>query len=129
LVIGVAVGVLATAVLWAVAPFVAGWFTADPETRDAIESAFTILVLMQPVAAIVFVWDGVFIGAGDFGFLAIAMVVSSAIAVGLLGLVLPLDWGLDGVWWSLGALLWLRGLTLAWRRAARQGPFANPARG
>lgn len=129
LVIGVAVGVVATMVLWAVGPFVAGWFTSDPATREAIESAFTILVLMQPLAAVVFVWDGVFIGAGDFGFLAVAMVVSSAIAVGLLGLVLPLDWGLDGVWWSLGALLGLRGLTLAWRRAARQGPFADLAPG
>lgn len=129
LVIGVGVGMLATLALWAVAPFIPGWFTSDPAAREAISGAFAILVLMQPVAAAVFVWDGVFIGAGDFGFLAAAMVVSAAMAIGLLGLVLPLEWGLEGVWWSLGALLGLRGLTLAWRRAARQGPFASPVPG
>jgi MATE family multidrug resistance protein len=129
LVIGVAVGGMLTVALWAIAPFVPGWFTADPDTREAIAGAYAVLVLLQPLAAVVFVWDGVFIGAGDFGFLAIAMVGSSAVAIGLLCLVLPLDWGLNGVWWALGALLGARALTLAWRRAGRQGPLAILAPG
>ena len=128
-IIGSVLGVGLLALLAALAPFLPGWFTSDPIARAAIESAYPILVLIQPVAAIVFVWDGVFIGAGDFGFLAWAMVAASGVAVALLLLVLPLGWGLEGVWWSLGAMLVARVITLAWRRATRSGPFARPAAG
>lgn len=129
LVLGVVVGVALALVLALIGPLVPGWFTADPATRNAIAGAYLILVLLQPLAAVVFVWDGVFIGAGDFGFLALAMVGASAVAVGLLALVLPLGWGLLGVWWSIAALLGARGLTLAWRRFAAAGPLASPPRG
>lgn len=129
LVLGVGMGVALTAVLAVIGPFVPGWFTADAETREAISGAYGILVLLQPLAAIVFVWDGVFIGTGDFGFLAVAMVAAAAVAIGLLALVLPLGWGLVGVWWAIAALLAVRGLTLAWRRGARAGPFGPRAPG
>ncbi|HSM01890.1 MAG TPA: MATE family efflux transporter [Acidimicrobiia bacterium] len=127
--LGVALGVILLLTLAALAPFVPGWFTPEPDARRAIADAYPILVLVQPVAALVFVWDGVFIGAGDFGFLAVAMVVASAVAIGLLVLVLPLGWGLVGVWWSLAALLAARAVTLGWRRVARAGPFSRPAAG
>ena len=128
-VLGTAVGVLLLVTLAVVAPFFAGWFTSDPEVREAITSAYPILMLIQPLAAIVFVWDGVFIGAADFAFLAGAMVVASAVSVGLLLLVLPMAWGLVGVWWALGGLLVARVLTLGWRRVSPSGPLARPAPG
>jgi len=128
-ILGTVLGVVLLGALAALAPFLPGWFTSDPAARAAIDAAYPILVLMQPVAAIVFVWDGVFIGAGDFSFLAWAMVAASAVAIALLLLVLPLGWGLQGVWWALGGLLVARGLTLGWRRADRRGPFARPAPG
>jgi MATE family multidrug resistance protein len=123
LALGVGVGVALTLVLAVVGPLVPGWFTSDPETRRAIAGVYGILVVLQPLAAIVFVWDGVFIGAGDFGFLALAMVGAALVAGTLLVMVLPLGWGLSGVWWSIGALLGARGLTLGWRRVAPAGPF------
>jgi len=123
LALGVGVGIALTLVLAVVGPWVPGWFTSDPETRRAIADAYWILVMLQPLAAIVFVWDGVFIGAGDFGFLALAMIGAALVAGTLLLVVLPLGWGLRGVWWSIGALLGARGLTLGWRRVAPAGPF------
>lgn len=123
LALGVGVGIALTLLLAVVGPLVPGWFTSDPETRRAIAGAFGILVVLQPLAAIVFVWDGVFIGAGDFGFLALAMVGAALVAGTLLLMVLPLGWGLNGVWWSIGALLGARGLTLGWRRVVPGGPF------
>ena len=123
LVLGVAVGIVITLALAVIGPFVPGWFTSDAATRDAIAGAYPILVLLQPLAAVVFVWDGVFIGAGDFGFLAAAMVAASAAAAALLLLVLPMGWGLAGVWWGMATLLATRGLSLGWRRVARSGPF------
>jgi MATE family multidrug resistance protein len=128
-VLGTAVGAGLLLVLAALGPFLPGWFTSEPDARRAISDVYPILVLLQPMAAVVFVWDGVFIGAGDFAFLAGAMLAASAAAVALLLLVLPLGWGLAGVWWSLTALLGARAVTLGWRRVARAGPFSAPASG
>lgn len=128
-VLGLAVGAVLFMVLTAIGPLLPGWFTSEPDARRAIANAYPILVLLQPVAAVVFVWDGVFIGAGDFGFLAVAMVSASAVAISLLLVVLPMGWGLSGVWWSLSALLMGRALTLAWRRVAPAGPFSRLAAG
>ncbi len=63
-----------------------------------------IVAALQPVAAIVFVLDGVLIGAGDAGYLALAMLVATV------GVYLPaalLVAELDG------GLLWLWGATRA----------------
>jgi len=118
LVIGVAVGVGLMGVLWSLSSVIARWFTADPAVIAEFDAAFWLLVMIQPLAAAVFVWDGVFIGAGDFSFLAGAMAVSALLAGGVLALVLPFGWGLSGVWWGVVALLVTRLVTLAWRRVA-----------
>ena len=68
---------------------------------------------MQPLNAVVFVWDGVFIGAERFRFLARQMAFSAACAAVILFLVLPLGWGLTGVWWGIVALMVARAVTLA----------------
>jgi MATE family multidrug resistance protein len=70
---------------------------------------------MQPLNAVVFVWDGVFLGAEDFQFLAVQMILSGAAAAAVILLVLPLGWGLLGVWWGMVTLMLVRALTLAWR--------------
>ncbi|MBU1227241.1 MAG: hypothetical protein KJ698_08535, partial [Actinobacteria bacterium] len=84
------------------------------------------LVAGMPLSALVFVWDGVFLGAGDFGFLAAATLAAGLFGVGLLALVLPLGWGLAGVWWAMVGLMGARILTLAWRRSSPSGPLHRP---
>lgn len=121
--LGVVVGVGFAVVLAALAPFIPVWFTDDPAVRDSIRSIYPFLVLMQPLNGLVFVWDGVFMGVGDFAYLAAAMVGASLVATVLLLLVLPLGWGLAAVWWANIMLMTARALTLAWRRAARGGPL------
>ena len=123
LVVGVIVGLALTGVLWALASVVGAWFTADPGVIRQFEAAYWLLVVIQPVAAAVFVWDGVFIGAGDFTFLAVAMAASALMAGIELVLVLPFDWGLPGVWWGIVVLLLARLVTLAWRRVATHSPL------
>jgi MATE family multidrug resistance protein len=102
---------------------VPAWFTGDPAAREAIRTGYLILAGLQPLAAVVFVWDGVFIGAGDYGYLAVTTAAASAVALLVLFSVVPLGWGLPGVWWGLGVLLAGRGLTLGWRRLDRSGPL------
>ena len=124
-VMGAVVGVGLAAVLAAVSGPLPGWFTSDPEVVEAIRSVYWFLVALQPLAAVVFVWDGVFLGLADFGFLAVAMFVSAVAASVVLFLVLPLGWGLTGVWWGLVVLVASRLVTLGWRRAASAGPLGR----
>ena len=73
-----------------------------------------ILALMQPLAALVYVWDGIVMGAAAFGYLAWAMVVSGVAAIAMLLMVVPFEWGLPGVWWAIGLLNVVRAGTLGW---------------
>ena len=58
-------------------PWLAGVFTDDPGVRHLALEVLWIVAAMQPVAAVVFVLDGVLIGAGDAGYLALAMLVAT----------------------------------------------------
>ena len=90
-------------------------FTNDHVVLQLVGEIFVFVAVMQPLNALVFVWDGIFMGREDFRFLALAMVIAAGAAITLLRLVIPLDWGLTGVWWSLVALMVLRFVTLWWR--------------
>lgn len=93
---------------------VPAWFTSEAEVQEAIESVWLILAVMQPLAALVYVWDGIVMGAAEFGYLAWAMVLSGLAAIAALLLVVPLEWGLPGVWWAIGLLNVVRAATLGW---------------
>jgi putative MATE family efflux protein len=123
LVLGVGVGIGLFAALAAVAGMVPGWFTPDEGVRAAIRSSYWILAALQPLAAAVFVWDGVFIGVGDFRYLAGAMLVAALVGIGALVAVLPLGWGLPGVWAGMAVFLGVRAITLAWRRWGPRAPL------
>ena len=95
-------------------------FTGDAEIGALVQPAFLVLAIAQPVAGVVFVLDGVLMGANDARYLAIA---------GLMNLVpfLPALWiisatGVDGtaglIWLAVaffGIYLLARLGTLGWR--------------
>jgi MATE family multidrug resistance protein len=122
-VLGLVLGLVLALVLAAVAAVLPGWFTDDATVIDAIGSVYWLLVASQPLGAAVFVWDGVFLGAGDFAYLAVATLGAGVAATGFLLAVLPLGWGLVGVWWGLILLLSIRLVTLVWRRVGPRGPL------
>jgi MATE family multidrug resistance protein len=95
-------------------------FTADPAIIQRVKGLFPFLALMQPLNALVFVWDGIFMGAESFAYLALAMLASTFAAAIVLLLVVPLGWGLTGVWWGLIVLMLMRLLTL-WGRYGLRG--------
>ncbi len=112
--LGAIVGLALAVLLVATRSVVPAWFTSEVEVQEALKGIWLILALLQPLAALVYVWDGIVLGAADFGYLAGAMLVSMAAAVGLMALVVPLEWGLAGVWWSFGVLTIVRAVTLGW---------------
>jgi len=114
LLLGGAAGIVVAVALVSVAPWVGRWFTSDVAVLAAFGAVYPFVILMQPINGLVFVWDGIAIGAGAFGFLAGSTVAATLGAGIILGAVLPLGWGLAGVWWALAAMMVLRALTLAW---------------
>lgn len=115
LVWGIRIGVGLGLVFFLLTPVLPRLFTDDPEVIEAIGRIYPFIVFMQPLNAIVFVWDGVFLGAEDFRFLAWQMGAAAVAAVVVLLLVLPLGWGLHGVWWGMVTLMLVRAVTLGWR--------------
>ena len=115
---GLGVGLALGLGFWALRPVLPGFFADDPETVETLRNVYLFVVVLQPLNGLVFVWDGVYMGAEKFPYLAKAMIGTAAVAGGLLLLVNPLGWGLSGVWWGITALMVGRLLTLA-------GPYAR----
>jgi MATE family multidrug resistance protein len=99
---------------WGLAPWLPRVFTDDGVSLVQVGSIMAFVVWMQPLNALVFVGDGIFMGLESFRFLAVQMVISGLAASSVLLLVIPMGWGLTGVWWGLVALMFARAGTLAW---------------
>jgi MATE family multidrug resistance protein len=90
-------------------------FTEEAEVIAAVRLIFPFLYLLQPLGSLVFVWDGIYMGAGYFRYLALAMLASAAASAVVTLLALPMGWGLAGVWWGFVTLMAVRALTLGIR--------------
>lgn len=110
---GVAVGVVLGLGFFALRPVLPEFFTNDAETIAAVLNVYLFVVFLQPLNGLVFVWDGIYMGTEAFGYLAKAMIGTAAAAGAVLLLVVPMGWGLEGVWWGLTTLMVGRVLTLA----------------
>ncbi|CAM3904450.1 MATE family efflux transporter [Nocardioides zeicaulis] len=109
-------GVVAGLALAACAPFVGALFTSDAAVREALVPVLLVAAVGQPLAGLVFVLDGVLIGAGDGTFLAWAgLVVLAAYAPAAL-VAATLPHGLVMVWVAMTVVfMGARGLLLSWR--------------
>ncbi len=111
---GLGAGALLTLILAGVSPWLPRIFTDDAASLAQVGAVMAFVVWMQPLNALVFVGDGIFMGLQSFRFLAVQMLLSAAAAGTVLALVVPMGWGLPGVWWGLVALMIARAVTLAW---------------
>lgn len=119
---GLVVGFGLAGVFFLARPWLPGFFTDDPAAMARVDAILLFVIWMQPLNALVFVWDGVFMGAEAFRYLAIQMVLSAALAAAALLLVVPLGWGLAGVWWGIVTLMGGRAVTLALCYGSGKGP-------
>jgi Na+-driven multidrug efflux pump len=97
-------------------------FTTDARVVAMAGSLLLWVAIVQPLSAFAFTLDGILIGASDTRFLAIAMIVSSAVYVMGSLLALWLGWGVEGL--AIAATAWLvvRSITTGVRFA--RGPWA-----
>jgi putative MATE family efflux protein len=112
---GVATGVAAAVLLAISAPWLPRLFSSDPAVQDALVPALLVVAAIQPLSGIVFVLDGVLIGAGDGAYLAWAGLLVLAAYVPLVLLVGWTDAGFTWLWIAYGGFIAARLVTL-WRR-------------
>ncbi len=112
---GVLGGMIAGAGVIAVSPWLPWAFTSDPAVRTAAVPALVVAALVQPASGLVFVLDGVLIGAGDGGYLAWAGLLVLAAYAPLAVVVLTTGASLSWLWAAYGGFIAARGLTLVLR--------------
>ena len=115
LTLGLGVGIVLAIILAVLSPWLPKLFSQDPEVIKVVYSVFAFVILSQPLNALVFVFDGIFIGYEAFNYIAAAMVISAVAGSAVLLLVQPLNLGYAGVWWGLTVFMLVRLLTLGWR--------------
>ncbi|MET8814544.1 MATE family efflux transporter [Streptomyces sp. NPDC004549] len=109
---GVVLGVLVVAARLLFLPL----FTGDPVVQDVALPALLMVALSEPICGIVFVLDGVLMGAGDGPYLAWAMVATLAVFTPVALLVPVMGGGLTALWGAMTLMMTVRLLTL-WLRA------------
>ena len=95
---GVGGGVVTGALIAAASPFLGPLFTGDPDVSRLLVPVLIVVAIGQPVAGVVFVLDGVLIGAGDGRYLAGAGLVVLVVYAPVALLLVALGGGLLTVW-------------------------------
>lgn len=113
---GVGAGLLIGAAYLALAGVLPRLFTDEPAVLARIGTVWAVVALLQPIGGVVFVLDGVFMGAGDFRYLR------TTTALAALGVLAPVavvaawaGWGIVGIWTGMAAMMLARLLALVLR--------------
>jgi putative MATE family efflux protein len=113
---GVAVGIGLGLLVVVARPAFLPLFTGDSAVKDAALPALIIVAVSQPICGVVFVLDGVLMGAGDGPYLAWAMLLTLAVFTPVALLVPVLGGGLTAIWAAMTLMMTVRMLTL-WLRS------------
>jgi putative MATE family efflux protein len=115
--LGVIVGIGLGLLVVALDPALALAFTKDDAVRRELRPVLVMVALMQPLAAEVFVLDGIMIGAGDVRYLALAMAAATLCFAPAAYAVLATGAGLIALWGALFVFMFARliGLGLRYR--------------
>ncbi len=131
--LAVQAGVVFTVGVALLAPVLPGLFTADDRVAELTRFLLWWVAGMQLVNAVVFVLDGVLIGAGDLRYLAAAMTGCGALFVALAVGVRLADLGVGWLWAALTVFLTARAITLLARARGDswlvEGAVRQPAPG
>jgi Na+-driven multidrug efflux pump len=91
-------------------------FTNDQTTSDLAAQMILVVALLQPLNAIVFVLDGILIGAGDQRFLALAMIIATiGVWTPAVLIITEIGGGPLALWGALALFIGARSVGLGWR--------------
>lgn len=108
-------GIIGGLALWALRDVYVPWFTNDPDVRRTLAAVLLVAAIAQPLNGIVFVLDGVLIGAGDGKYLAVAGVLALLAFLPMAFSVLWFDGGVVALWWAFSGFMLMRFVTLILR--------------
>ncbi|WP_329230790.1 MATE family efflux transporter [Streptomyces sp. NBC_00111] len=112
---GIVSGVALGALIVLARPLFVPLFTSDTSVQDTLLPALLVVALSQPISGVVFVLDGVLMGAGDGRYLAWAMVLTLAVFAPAALLVPRFGGGLTALWGAMTLMMTVRLITL-WLR-------------
>ncbi|MFJ6571387.1 MATE family efflux transporter [Streptomyces sp. NPDC091292] len=113
---GIVAGIVLGLLVVLTRPLFIPLFTGDQLVQDTALPALVVVALSQPICGIVFVLDGVLMGAGDGPYLAWAMIATLAVFTPVALLVPALGGGLTALWGAMTLMMTVRMLTL-WLRS------------
>ncbi|MEV5006177.1 MULTISPECIES: MATE family efflux transporter [unclassified Streptomyces] len=113
---GIAVGFALGLLVILSRPLFLSLFTSDAFVKDTALAALLLVAFSQPICGVVFVLDGVLMGAGDGPYLAGAMLVTLVVFTPVALLVPVLGGGLTALWAAMTLMMTVRMLTL-WLRS------------
>jgi len=112
---GVGCGAVFGVLMLGARPWLPALFAARPAVAHLLVVVLLVVAAAQPVAGVVFVLDGVLIGAGDLDYLALAGLASTAVFAAAATVVVATGAGLLGLWLAICAWMAARFVTLTWR--------------
>lgn len=113
---GIASGVVLGLLVIAARPVFLPLFTGDSVVQNTALPALVLVAVSQPISGIVFVLDGVLMGAGDGPYLAWAMLLTLVLFAPVALLVPTFGGGLTALWGAMTLMMTVRMLTL-WLRS------------
>ncbi|MEU7291826.1 MATE family efflux transporter [Streptomyces exfoliatus] len=113
---GVVSGVVLGVLVIATRPLFIPLFTSDTTVQDTLLPALLVVALSQPISGVVFVLDGVLMGAGDGPYLAWAMLLTLVVFAPVALAIPALGGGLTALWWAMTLMMSVRMATL-WLRS------------
>ena len=112
---GVLGGVAFGLIVAVASPVYGRLFTPDPEVRTLLTKVLIVVAVITPIAGVVYVLDGVLIGAGDARYLALAGLIAMVCYLPLAWLVRANGVGLVWLWTAYCGYMIARMITLLWR--------------
>ncbi|MBT3343624.1 MAG: MATE family efflux transporter [Gemmatimonadetes bacterium] len=114
---GAGIGLVFTVVYATSLEQIAALFTEHEQVVVAVAGLSLLVAFMQPLNALVFVFDGILIGANDVAYLFRAMAISAIVffTPAALLLVVWSDGGLLSAWMAYAMMMLGRLMTLTWR--------------
>jgi putative MATE family efflux protein len=112
---GLVAGLVFGLLVWLTRPLYLGFFSPDLQVQHLVGQVLLVVAAVTPVAGVVYVLDGVLIGAGDSRYLALAGLIALAAYAPLALLVLDHAAGLRWLWLAYGGFMLARMTTLVLR--------------
>lgn len=103
-------------------------FSSDPAVLETFNRLFLVVIMVLPIGAVAFIYDGLFKGMGRMQLLRNVLLAATFLGyLPVLYLAKFMGWGLYGIWAALAVWLIVRGGVLVWKFRQKFHPLFQKA--